>query len=135
MKTNSIERGSEFYMLDKPAKGERAPGQTTPVAAWPIGLFAFGPFREIAWNSEVFAGLTRIGNEWTDFLGRRLREDMNFLPRLAACKSAPEIFNVYAEFWRNLGEDYSREFTVLGRLSGDVTQSAVTESGQKRPSE
>jgi hypothetical protein len=61
-----------------------------------------------------------------DFVNRRLKEDINLMPRLAACSCATEASEVYAEFWRNLGEDYSKEFAVLGRLSGELATSAFT---------
>ena len=77
------------------------------------------------------AGLASLGNEWVDFLHRRLQEDINLLPRLAACRCAEEISNVYGEFWRKLGEDYYKEFAALSKLSGDFATSAFTASRQK----
>jgi hypothetical protein len=66
-----------------------------------------------------------------DFVNRRLKEDINLLPRLAACKCAEEVANIYAEFWRNLGEDYTNEFGVLAKLSGDLATTAATTGGPK----
>jgi hypothetical protein len=64
-------------------------------------------------------------------VNRRLKEDINLLPRLAACRCAEEVSNVYAEFWRNLGEDYSKELAALSKLSGDLATSAFTSTGAK----
>ena len=130
-----IEQGEEFDMLDKPATGKRASDQLGPMAfgipAWPIGFWGLGASHEIAWNGKVFEGLARLGIEWVDFVNRRLKEDINLLPRLAACRCAEEVSNVYAEFWRNLGEDYSKELAALSKLSGDLATSAFTSTGAK----
>jgi hypothetical protein len=130
-----IEQGEEFDMLDKPATGKRASDQLGPMAfgipAWPIGFWDFGASHEIAWNGKVFEGLARLGTEWVDFVNRRLKEDINLLPRLAACRCGEEVSNVYAEFWRNFGEDYSKEFATLSKLSGELATSAFTSTGAK----
>jgi hypothetical protein len=119
----------EFKMLDKPAVRESASFGVPP---WPMGLWGLAASHEIGWNSKVFEGAARLGTEWVDFMNRRLKEDINLLPRLAACRCAEEVSNVYAGFWRNLGEDYSKEFATLSRLSGDLANSAFTASGEKR---
>ena len=116
-------------MLDKPAVGERA---SFGVPSWPIGLWGLAASHQIGWNGRVFEDLARLGNEWVDFVNRRLKEDINLLPRLAACRCAEEVSNAYAEFWRNLGEDYSKEFATLSKLSEDLATSPFSASGQKR---
>jgi len=121
----------EFNMLDKPAVGERA---SFRVPSWPIGLWGLAASHQIGWNGRVFEDLARLGNEWVDFVNRRLKEDISLLPRFAACRCAEEVSNVYAEFWRNAGEDYSREFAALSRLSEDLATSVFTASGQNRQS-
>jgi hypothetical protein len=130
-----IERGEEFDMLDKPATDERESDQLRPMAfgipAWPIGVWGLGASHEIAWNNGVFEDLARLGTEWVDFVNRRLKEDINLLPRLAACRCGTQVSNVYAEFWRNLGEDYSKEFAALRKLSQDLAASAFTPTRAK----
>src|SRR5262245_35016052 len=120
-------------MLDKPATDDRASDQLRPMAfgmpSWPVGFWGLAASREIAWNGRVFEGLARLGTEWVHFVNRRLTEDINLLPRLAACRCAEEVSNVYAEFWRTLGEDYSKELAALSQLSGDVATSAFTSTG------
>jgi hypothetical protein len=122
-------------MLDKPATGERASDQLRAMAfgipTWPIGLWGLGAPNEITWNGKVLEGLARLGAEWVDFADRRLKENINLVPRLAACRCAEEVSNVYAEFWRNLGEDYSKELAALSKLSGDVATSAFIANGAK----
>ena len=122
-------------MLDKPATGERASDQARPMAfgipAWPTGFWGLGATNEIGSNVKVLASLAALGTEWVDFVNRRLKEDINLLPRLAACRCAEEVSNVYSEFWRNLGQDYTNEFAALSKLSGDLATSAFTASGRK----
>jgi hypothetical protein len=130
-----IEQSEELNMLDKPATSERASDQLRPTAfgfpTWPIGFWGLGAPSEIGWNVKVLEGLARLGTEWVEFVNRRLMEDINLLPRLAACRCAEEVSNVYAEFWRNLGQDYTNEFAALSKLSGDLATSALTASGRK----
>jgi Phasin protein len=118
-------------MLDKPAVSERASSGVPP---WPMGFWGLVASHEIGWNGKVFEGVARLGAEWVDFVNRRLKEDINLLPQLAACRCAGEVSNVYAGFWRNLGEDYSKEFATLSKLSGDLATSAFTASGRNRQS-
>ena len=135
---NADRASEEFNMLDKPAVGEKASDQLRPMAFGvpprPVGLWGLAASHEFAWNGKVFDGLASLGTEWVDFVNRRLKEDIKLLPRLAACKCAEEVSNVYADFWRNLGEDYSKELAVLSKLSGDLATSALTASGQNRQS-
>jgi phasin protein len=122
-------------MLDKPATSERESNQLRPAAfgipIWPIGLWGLGAPNEIGSNVKALEGLAMLGTEWVEFVNRRLKEDINLLPRLVACRCAEEISNVYAEFWRNLGQDYTSEFAALSKLAGDLATSAFTASGRK----
>jgi hypothetical protein len=128
-----IEQSEEFNMLDKPTTGERASDQPRPmgfgISPWPVWFWGLGAPKEIGSNGKIFEGLARLGTEWVDFVNRRLKEDINLLPRLAACRCAEDVSNVYAEFWRNLGEDYTNEFAALSKLSGGLATSAFTPSG------
>jgi hypothetical protein len=101
------------------------------IASWPIGGWPLGTHNAIGSNVKVFEGLARIGTEWVDFVNRRLKEDINLLPRLAACRCAQEVSDVYAEFWRNLGEDYTNECVALAKLSGSLAATASTPSGRR----
>lgn len=122
-------------MLDKPATGGSASDQLRPTAFgipnWPMGFWGLGAPNEIAGNPKVFEGLARLGTEWVDFVDRRLKEDIGLLPRLAACRCAEDVSNVYAEFWRTLGEDYTKELVALSKLSGEVATSAFSAGGAK----
>jgi hypothetical protein len=125
-----IGRCEELNMLDKPAAAGRSPDQPksmkSGVPLWPLGLWGFGASHEIGWNGKVYESLARLGTEWVDFVNRRLKEDINLLPRLAACSCAAEASKVYAEFWRNFGEDYAKEFAEFNKLSGELATSSFT---------
>jgi hypothetical protein len=125
-------------MLDKPATGQRTLDRRGPTAfalpAWAVGPWGLGAASELrwnAWNGKAVEGLASLGNEWLDFVHRRLKADIDLLPRLAACRCAEEVSTVYAEFWRNLGDDYVKELGALSKLSGDLVTGAFTAGGQK----
>jgi hypothetical protein len=66
------------------------------ILAWPTGFWGLSATNEIGSNVKVFGDLARLGTEWADFVNRRLKENINLLPRLAACRCAEEVSNVYA---------------------------------------
>jgi hypothetical protein len=98
------------------------------IPTWPLGIWGGALPQSPVWSGKVCEDLAMIGTEWVDFVSRRLKEDLNLLPRLAACKCTEDAFGVYATFWRKLGDDYSREFAALNKLVSEFAVSASTRS-------
>jgi len=118
-------------MLNKPSIGDSASDLLRPTAfaiPLPIGIWGGALPQAPVWSGKVFEGLAMIGTEWVDFVSGRLKEDLNLLPRLAACKCTEDVSNVYATFWHKLGDDYSKEFAVLNRLASECAAGAATGS-------
>jgi hypothetical protein len=115
-------------MFDKSAAEAERPAElsatpfaipTWPIAAWPSTVQSAG------WNGKVLQCLATLGGEWLDFVNRRLKEDVNLAPRLAACRSPDEMSKAYVTFWQKLVDDYRKEFAVLGKLGGEIAASAA----------
>jgi hypothetical protein len=113
-------------MLNNPAAEPERPAElsatpfaipTWPIAAWPSTV------QSASWNGKLLQCLATLAGEWLDFLNRRLKEDVNLAPRLAACRSPDEISKAYVAFWQKLVDDYWKEFAVLGKLGGEIAAS------------
>ena len=78
-------------------------------------------------NAMAHEGFALTTTEWQDFVGRRLKEDMSLVQRVASSKSPDEIWGAYVEFWQKAADDYGKEFATIARLSGDCLNNSVTE--------
>jgi Phasin protein len=79
-------------------------------------------------NGRVYDSLATINRNWVDFVNRRLKEDLGVPKQLAACKTAQEMYSVYADFFQTAVSDYRSEFeqmSKLGRTLADDTVQAV----------
>jgi hypothetical protein len=53
-------------------------------------------------------------------VGRRLKEDVALVQRLARCSTPGQALSAYGDFWRKAGEDYGKEITTLTGLMTDM---------------
>ena len=101
----------------------------------PLGLDMTGLMHQPAFaamadvNGRLYASLVEVNKEWSDFVNRRLQNDFNLLPQLGACTSPNDVFNVYADFYRQAFEDYQREFAKLTKM-GQALAVETTEAMQ-----
>jgi hypothetical protein len=99
----------------------------------------WNPF--LAADVEALGGFGTIAREWQDFVGRRLKEDVALMQRLARCSTPDEVLSTYADFWRKAGEDYGKEVTTLTGLMTDtagklaVAAQSATDKASARLSE
>lgn len=110
MPTSHRKHGTSHSTSDQPA--DRAPAG---VGMWhslsaPIGL------------APLPAAVTAIGQEWSDFVLRRLKEDAALPGRLAASRSPEEFWDCYAGFWMKLAADYRQQWDVVARLGSEHMQ-------------
>jgi hypothetical protein len=115
-------------MLEKPKVEPERPAElsTTPFAipTWSIAVWP-STVQSASSNDKVLQCLATLGGEWLDFVNRRLKEDVNLAPRLAACRSPDEMSKAYVAFWQKLVDDYWKEFAVLGKLGGEIAASTA----------
>jgi len=81
----------------------------------------------MAWNQKYIATMNAMTQEWSRFVQARLREDMSFQSKLAACNGPEDAMRVTAEFWSALLRDYQNETSTLMSIgNGDLqtTQNA-----------
>jgi hypothetical protein len=82
----------------------------------------------------MYEGIAMLGSEWLDFVNRRLKEDLNFPQRVCACRTAGELRDTYAAFWRQAMDDYQRELAVMARLGSGLVANSMT-AAQSRAEE
>jgi hypothetical protein len=89
-------------------------------------------------NTQAVGELGNIADEWRNFVGLRLKEDVAFLQRLRQSTGPDQVLAAYADFWRKAGEDYGNEIATMTKLATDMTnkmavagQSATEEANTK----
>jgi hypothetical protein len=82
-------------------------------------------FAETAkFNAHLGAALQNLGKEWTEFVGGRLREDMDLFKAVHDCRSLQELQLVYSAFWQKAFTQYGDEAQRMLR----ITQGALNDA-------
>lgn len=77
-------------------------------------------------NAQVSANLQNLGKEWSEFVGTRLREDVQLFRTISECRSVQDLQHAYAQFWQTAFTQYGDE---AKRLLG-ITQGAVDDAAR-----
>jgi hypothetical protein len=117
-------------MPDK-TTGGRTEGSFSPLAM-PFALDALMEFNRPALtamaqvNGKVYENLAAMNKSWTDFLNRRLKEDLGVASQLAACKSVQDFYGFYTDYLQTAMNDYRAEMEEISKLgntlAGDTMQ-------------
>jgi len=76
-------------------------------------------------NGKVYDNIAAINKNWVTFVNRRLKEDLGMPMQLAACKTLPEVYGVYADFFQTAVCDYQSEFEQMGKLGKTLTDETL----------
>src|ERR1700750_3110054 len=60
-------------------------------------------------NAQVSTTLRNFTQEWSEFVGMRLREDMQLIQTIQGCRSLPELQQAYTQYWQNTFAQYGEE--------------------------
>ena len=107
-------------MSNQPKRGSAGNvGHTPGIPVAPgLALMMWNPF--LTGDVEALGAFGTIAGEWQDFVGRRLKEDVALVERLARCSRPDHVLSAYVDFWRKVGEDYGNEITTMTDLMTDV---------------
>jgi hypothetical protein len=61
-----------------------------------------------------------MGREWTDFIGQRVKHDVELVDRLTTCKDPNEVLRAYSDFWVTAAEEYNTEAAKIAKLSSGI---------------
>lgn len=79
-------------------------------------------------NAQVGTAMQNIGKEWSEFVGMRLREDVQLFRTIQDCRSLQDLQQAYAQFWQTALAQYGEEAQRMLRLTQgtveDVTRAA-----------
>ena len=74
-------------------------------------------FETAKFNAQVSTTLQNIGKEWSDFIGTRLREDVQLFRTIHDCRSLQDLQQAYARFWQNAFTQYGDEAQRMLRIT------------------
>ena len=82
-------------------------------------------FSEAAkFNAHVGNALQNLGKEWSEFVGTRLREDVQMVRTVYDCRSLQDLQHAYAQFWQTAFTQYGEQAQKMMR----VTQGAMDDA-------
>lgn len=76
-------------------------------------------------NAQVSTNLQNIGKEWSEFVGARLREDMQLFRTIHDCHSLQDLQQAYAQFWQTAFTQYGEEAQRMLRITQGVADNAA----------
>lgn len=78
-------------------------------------------------NAQLGTAMQNIGKEWSEFVGMRLREDIQLFRTIHDCRSVQDLQRAYAQFWQTAFTQYGEEAQRLMRMTqGTVEDVART---------
>jgi hypothetical protein len=89
-------------------------------------------------NTQANEAFVAMADEWRDFVGRRIKEDVDLVRHLTDSRTPDQAMTAYADFWRKAADDYGKEVATMSKLMSDVatkmvasTQSATNKAGEE----
>lgn len=83
-------------------------------------------FSEAAkFNAQVSTTLQNVGKEWSEFVGARLREDVQLFRTIHDCRSLQDLQQAYAQFWQNAFTQYGDEAQRMLRIAQGAMDNAT----------
>ena len=115
---------------------------TTSAPFTSAGTFpAFGYDAMIAWNRPIIEAMNELTNRtfekaaalnsaWSNFVQRRVQQNIDLPQRLAACRSPEEVMRVYGTWAQIAVEQYQHGFDEMARIGQDIQRETVEVVGE-----
>ncbi len=68
-------------------------------------------------NAQLGTAMQNLGKEWSEFVGARLREDVQLFRTIHDCRSLQDLQQTYAQFWQTAFTQYGEEAQRMLRLT------------------
>ena len=85
-----------------------------------------------AFDGQFGSAFAAMGQQWVEFVQRRLEQDIALADCLTHCKQPDELWTAYSSFWTKAANDYMKEAATLVELAGGVA-AAGQRRGAKAP--
>lgn len=76
-------------------------------------------------NAQLGTAMQNIGKEWSEFVGMRLREDIQLFRTIHDCRSVQDLQRAYAQFWQTAFTQYGEEAQRLMRMTQGTVEDAA----------
>jgi len=76
-------------------------------------------------NAQIGTAMQNIGREWSEFIGMRLREDVQLFRTIHDCRSLQDLQQAYMQFWQTAFTQYGEEAQRLMRMTQGTVEDAA----------
>lgn len=76
-------------------------------------------------NAQVSTTIQNLGKEWSEFVGARLREDVQLFRTIHDCRSLQDLQQAYAQFWQTAFTQYGEEAQRMLRITQSAADNAT----------
>lgn len=83
-------------------------------------------------NAQISTTLQNLGKEWSEFVGARLREDVQLFRTIHDCRSLQDLQQAYAQFWQTTFTQYGEEAQRMLRITQGAADHATHAAQQLR---
>lgn len=83
-------------------------------------------------NAQISTNLQNIGKEWSEFVGARLREDVQLFRTIHDCRSLQDLQQAYAQFWQTAFTQYGEEAQRMLRITQGTVDTATNAARELR---
>ena len=76
-------------------------------------------------NGRLYESITAVNKEWVTIVNRCLKEDLAVHQQLAQCRTAQDLYQVYAQFFQNTWAQYQSGLEQMAKLSTAIAEHAL----------
>jgi len=76
-------------------------------------------------NGRLYESITAVNNEWATFVNQCLKEDLAVSQQLAQCRTAQDLYQVYAQFFQNAWTQYQSGLEQMTKLSKAIAEHSL----------
>ena len=76
-------------------------------------------------NGHLCESITAANKEWVTFVNQCLKEDLAVRQQLARCRTAQDLYQVYAQFFQNAWAQYQSGLEQMTKLSKAIAEHSL----------
>jgi hypothetical protein len=83
-------------------------------------------------NTKVGATMQQLSKEWFGFVGKRLHEDIELFHAIHACRSLPDLQQVYTLFWQDAFVQYGEQMKRMMHIAQGAPEEVAAVAEERR---